>query len=59
MYNVLKWNKFSICPFICSLSFQHFEPIEYVNGVARFSPSFEANASKILINLDEFLSLLK
>jgi hypothetical protein len=54
MYILSKWNGFFICPFIYSLSFQHLEPIEYVNGVARFLPSFETNAPKILINLDEF-----
>jgi hypothetical protein len=54
MYNVSKWNGFSICPFTYNLSFQHFEPIEYVNGVDRFLPSFETNAPKILINLDDF-----
>ncbi len=59
MYILSKWNGFFICPFIYSLSFQHLEPIEYVNGVARFLPSFETNAPKILINLDEFWSLFE
>ncbi len=36
--------------------FQHLEPIEYVNGVAKFLPSFEIHDSKIIIYLNDFSS---
>jgi len=36
--------------------FQHLEPIEYFNGVARFLPSFELNDPKVM---NEFPSLSK
>jgi thymidine kinase len=39
--------------------FQHFEPIEYANSVARFILTFETNDSKAIINLNEFSFLSK
>lgn len=51
------WNGFSIFSSTCSLcGFQHLEPIEYVNGVARFLPSFELSDPKVM---NEFPSLSK
>jgi hypothetical protein len=38
---------------------QHFEPIQYVNGLFRSLPTFQFNDSKITIVLDDFLSFSK
>jgi hypothetical protein len=40
-------------------NFQHFESIQYVNGLSKSLPTFQVNDSKITINLDDFPSLLK
>jgi hypothetical protein len=40
-------------------SSQHFEPIQYVNGLHRSLPTFQVNDSKINIDLGDFPSLSK
>jgi hypothetical protein len=40
-------------------NFQHFEPIQYVNGLSRFLPTFQVNDSNVSINLDDFPSRSK
>jgi hypothetical protein len=35
-------------------NFQHFEPIEYVNGLFRSSPRFQTNDHKVHIDLNYF-----
>ncbi len=65
------WNKISKCimfqcvmdfqsiPFHVLYNFQHFEPIQYVNGLFRSSPIFQVNNSKVSIDLNDFRSLLE
>jgi hypothetical protein len=65
------WNKISkrimsqcgmnsqFIPLHIAYSFQHFEPIQYVNGLSRSSPTFQVNDSKINIDLNDFPSFLK
>ncbi len=65
------WNKISKCimfqcgmdfqsiPLHIAYNFQHFEPIQYVNGISRSSPTFQINDSKVNIDLDDFPSLLE
>ncbi len=36
---------------------QHFEPIQYVNGLSRSLPTFQVNDFKVTIDLDDFPSL--
>ncbi len=51
------WNGFSNFSSTYSLcGFQHLEPIEFVNGVAMFLPSFKLNDPKVM---NEFPSLSK
>jgi hypothetical protein len=45
------WNGFSV--------YQHFEPIEYVNGLSQSSTTFQANDPKVHIDLDDFSSFSK
>jgi hypothetical protein len=33
---------------------QHFEPIQYVNGLSRSLPTFQVNHSKVIIDLNDF-----
>ncbi len=40
-------------------NFQHFEPIQYVNGLSKFLPTFQVNDFKITIDLNDFPSLSK
>jgi hypothetical protein len=35
---------------------QHFEPIQYVNGLFRSLPTFQINDPKVTIDLDDFSS---
>jgi hypothetical protein len=65
------WNKVSKCiMFWCGLdfqsillhiaySFQHFEPIQYVNGLFKSFLTFQVNDSKVIIFLNDFPSLLE
>jgi hypothetical protein len=48
----------SICLHIVYNS-QHFEPIQYVNGLSRSLPIFQVNNPKVSIDLNDFLSLLE
>jgi hypothetical protein len=62
------WNKISKCfMFQCDMdfqsiplrimyNFQHFEPIQYVNGLFKSLPTFQVNNSKVNIDLDDFSS---
>jgi hypothetical protein len=38
-------------------SFQHFEPIQYVNNLSKSLITFQINDPKVTINLDDFPSL--
>jgi hypothetical protein len=40
-------------------NFQHFEPIQYVNGLPRSLLTFQGNDSKFTINLNDFPFLLE
>jgi hypothetical protein len=40
-------------------SFQHFEPIQYVNGLSRSLLTFQVNDSKVTTYLNDYLSLSK
>jgi len=40
-------------------NFQHFEPIQYGNGLSRFLPTFQVNDPKVTINLNDFPSFPK
>jgi hypothetical protein len=40
-------------------NFQHFEPIQYVNGISRSLLIFQINDSKVTINLNDFAFLLE
>jgi len=50
---------FQSTPLHIVYNFQHFERIQYVNGLSKFLPTFQVNDSKITIDLDDFASLLK
>jgi hypothetical protein len=39
--------------------YQHFEPIQYVNGLSNFLSTLQVNDSKITIDLDDFPSFSK
>jgi hypothetical protein len=40
-------------------NFQHFEPIQYANGLFKSLPIFQVNGFKITIDFDDFPSLSK
>jgi hypothetical protein len=44
----IMWNGFSNYPLYIAYDFQHFEPIEYANGMARFLLAFETMISRLL-----------
>jgi hypothetical protein len=50
---------FQSIPLHIAYNSQHFEPIQYVNGLFRSSPTFQVNDSKVNIDLDDFSSLSK
>jgi hypothetical protein len=50
---------FQSIPLHIACSFQHFEPLQYVNCLCRFWPTFQVNNIKVTINLDDFSSLSK
>jgi hypothetical protein len=50
---------FQSIPLHIMYSSQHFEPIQYVDGLYRSLPIFQVNDSKINIDLDDFPSLSK
>jgi len=54
-----RWKDFQYIPLHVTYTFQHFEPIEYVNGVFNFLHVFKTNNPKMILNLDEFLSCSK
>jgi len=45
---------FQSIPLQIMYSSQHFEPIQYVNGLFRFLHTFQVNDSKVTINLNDF-----
>jgi hypothetical protein len=63
------WNKVSkhIMSWCCmdfqsihiTYNFQHFEPIQYGNGLSRSLPTFQVNDPKVTINLNDFSSFSK
>jgi hypothetical protein len=50
---------FQSIPLHIVYNFQHFEPMQYVNGLFRSSPIFQVHDSKVSIDLDDFPSLSK
>jgi hypothetical protein len=48
---------FQSIPLHIKYSFQHFKPIQYVNGLFEFWPTFQVNDPKVTIDLDDFSSL--
>jgi hypothetical protein len=50
---------FQSIPLRIMYNFQHFEPIQYVNGLFRSLPTFQVNNSKVIIDLDDFPSFLE
>jgi hypothetical protein len=46
--------EFQSIPLHITYSFQHFEPIQYVNGLTRFLLTFQINDPKVTIDLDDF-----
>jgi hypothetical protein len=50
---------FQSIPLHIAYRYQHFEPIQYVNGLSNFLPTLQVNDSKITIDLDDFPSLSK
>jgi hypothetical protein len=50
---------FQSIPLHIAYSSQHFEQIQYVNGLFRSSPIFQVHDSKVSIDLDDFPSLSK
>ncbi len=50
---------FQFIPLHITYSSQHIEPIQYVNGLFRSSPTFQVNDSKINIDLNDFSSFLE
>jgi hypothetical protein len=45
---------FQFIPLNIAYNSQHFEPLEYVNGLSWSSPIFQANDPKVHIDLDDF-----
>jgi len=50
---------FQFIPLHIACNSQHFEPIQYVNGLFKSSPTFQLNGSKISIDLNDFPSFLE
>jgi len=50
---------FQSIPLHITYNSQHFEPIQYVNGIYKFLRTFQVNDFKITIDLDDFPSLLE
>jgi hypothetical protein len=50
---------FQSIPLHITYNFQHFEPIQYVNGLFRFLFTFQINDPKITIDLNDFPSFLQ
>jgi hypothetical protein len=50
---------FQSIPLHITYSSQHFEPIQYVNGLFKSLPTFPVNDPKVTIHLDDFLFISK
>jgi hypothetical protein len=50
---------FQTIPLYIACSSQHFEPLDYFNGALRSFHVFQINYLKVIINLDEFPSILE
>jgi hypothetical protein len=50
---------FQSIPLCIMYNSQHFEPIQYVNGLFKSSLTFQVNNSRVTINLDDFPSFSK
>jgi len=50
---------FQSIPLDITYNSQHFEPIQYVNGLSRSLPTFQVNDSKVNIDLNDFPSFSK
>jgi hypothetical protein len=49
---------FNLCiPLHITYNYQHFEPIQYVNGLFKSLLTFQINDPKVTIELNDFLSL--
>jgi hypothetical protein len=59
MHNVSMWINFQSIPLYIVYNFQHFESIEYVNGILRSFHAFWMNDPKLIKDLDEFMSFLE
>jgi hypothetical protein len=45
---------FQSIPLHITYNSQHFEPIQYVNDIYKFLPTFQANDFKVAIDLNDF-----
>ncbi len=50
---------FESTPLHITYSFQHFEIIQYVNGLSKFLLTYQINDPKVTINLNDFPYLSK
>jgi len=50
---------FQSIPLHIAYNYQHFEPIQYVNGLFKSLLTFQINDPKVTIDLNDFLSLSK
>jgi hypothetical protein len=48
---------FQSIPLHIAYNYQHFEPIQYVNGLFKSLLTFQINDPKVTIELNDFLSL--
>jgi hypothetical protein len=48
---------FQSIPLHITYNFQHFEPIQYVNGLSKYLPTFQVNGFKVTVDLNDFPSL--
>jgi len=50
---------FQFIPLHIMYNSQHFESIQYVNGLSKVLPTFQVNDSKVTIDLEDFSSFFK
>jgi hypothetical protein len=56
--HIMSWcdMDFQSIPLYITYNFQHFELIQYVDGLSKSLPTFQINDSKVTINWDDFSS---
>ncbi len=59
MHYVSMWHGFSIYPFTHNIQFSTFLTNSICNGLFRSLPTFQINDPKIIVDLDDFRSLLE